>query len=315
LLSVVIPAYNEEDVLPFLVDRLRPVLTSLGAPYEIIVVDDGSTDGTPVVLAGLLRDWPQMRVVRFRRNFGHEAALTAGLLRTTGQYVISLDADLQDPPEIIPQMLAKARTEGFDVIYGVRSNRVVDSVYKRWTAGVYYRLIRRLVGKDVPAQVAHFRLMSRAVVDALGQLPDSVPVYRIAVPWLGFSSGKVSYTREKRVAGQTKYSLSKMVQTAADSVTSFSAAPLQLTTWLGVSAMALCLLLGIAVLVAYSSGNTIPGWAPIYVVVLFIGAIQLICLGLLGAYVARIHHAVQDRPAYLVEYDSASSDTTNNQSH
>jgi glycosyltransferase involved in cell wall biosynthesis len=308
-ISVVVPVYNEEDVLPLLAERLRPVLAGIGEPYEVVVVDDGSTDATAVVLAGLRRNWPELRVVGLRRNSGHQAALTAGLYRAHGDYVVSIDADLQDPPEVIPRMLELARREGLDIVYGVRSDRGSDTAFKRWTAGLYYRVMRRLVGKSMPAQAGDFRLLSRATVEALRELPERLPVLRLLVPWTGFPSGEVPYVRRERAAGRTKYPLGRMVKLALDSVTSFSAAPLRAVTWLGLAGVVLCGILLVSAVVAFLSGSTVSGWASMYVAVLFLGAVQLLCLGLLGEYVGRIYQSVQARPSYLVGYDSAEEST------
>ncbi|WP_371518418.1 glycosyltransferase family 2 protein [Kitasatospora sp. NBC_01300] len=305
LLSVVMPIYNEQEALPLTVERLRPILDGLGVDYEVVGVDDGSTDATPVVLQKVRQDWPEFRIVRFARNSGHQAALTAGIHRARGDYVVSIDADLQDPPEKIPEMLDLAREQGFDVVYGVRGDRATDTAFKRRTAGAYYWLMRKLVGKRMPNQAGDFRLLSRAAVEALKQLPEHQPVYRLLVPWLGFPSGEVVYVREERVAGDTHYPLSKMVRLALDSVTNFSAAPLRLATWLGLVSFVVCLVLAVYTTLSYALGATVPGWSSLFIGMLFIGAVQLICVGLLGEYVGRIYSAVQARPTYFVGYDSA----------
>lgn len=302
--------FNEESVLPLLAERLRGVLDGLGEAYEVVAVDDGSRDGTAAGLAALRADWPELRVLRLRRNSGHQAALTAGLLRARGRYVVSIDADLQDPPETIVEMLRRARTEALDIVYGVRADRRSDSIFKRWTATGYYRLMRRLVGKQVPAQAGDFRLLSRAAVEALRELPERAPVLRLVVPWLGFPSGEVTYQRQERAAGATKYPLSRMVGLAAESVTSFSAAPLRFATWLGLTGVAVCGLLVVVTVVAYFAGATVTGWPSLSVAILFLGAVQLLCLGLLGEYVGRIYTAVQGRPAYFVAADSATDGAT-----
>ncbi len=307
-LSVVVPMFNEESVLPLLAERLRAVLDGLAETYEVVAVDDGSTDATAAALRGLRERWPQLRVIRLRRNGGHQAALIAGLLRARGGYVVSIDADLQDPPETIPDMLALARAENLDIVYGVRGDRSSDTAFKRLTAGAYYRLMRKLVGKQVPAQAGDFRLLSRAAVEALRDLPERSPVLRLVVPWLGFPSGEVRFLRAERAAGRTKYPLSRMLALAAESVTSFSAAPLRVATWLGLFGVAVCGLLVISVIVAFASGRTVTGWPSILVAVLFLGAVQLLCLGLLGEYVARIYTAVQARPAYFIASDSDPGD-------
>ncbi|SDZ37923.1 dolichol-phosphate mannosyltransferase [Micromonospora pattaloongensis] len=308
VLSVVVPMYNEEEALPIMAHRLRAVLDGMGERYEVVAVDDGSVDRTAELVHELRADWPELRMVRLQRNSGHQAALLAGLMRADGQYVVSIDADLQDPPEVIPEMLRRARNEALDVVYGVRADRSTDTAFKRGTAAAYYRLMRRLAGRHVPAQAGDFRLLSRAAVETLRALPERTPVLRIVVPWLGFASGEVSYLRGERAAGETKYPLSRMVRLAADSVTSFSAAPLRLPTWLGLGTMALStVLVGYAV-AGYLSGRTVAGWASLFAAVLFFGAVQLLCLGLLGEYVGRIYTALQGRPAYLVAEDSADRD-------
>ncbi|HEY7224573.1 MAG TPA: glycosyltransferase family 2 protein [Micromonosporaceae bacterium] len=305
VLSVVVPMFNEAEVLPLLVDRLRPVLDRLDVTYEVVAVDDGSTDATAAQLLGLRRAWAQLRVIRLRRNSGHQAALMAGLHRADGEYVVSLDADLQDPPETIPEMLALARSEGLDVVCGVRSDRSTDTFGKRGTAGLYYWAMARLAGVRVRPNAGDFRLLSRATVDALKQLPEHQPVYRLLVPWLGFASGEVRYVRARRAAGRTKYPLRKMMALATDSVTSFSAAPLRIATWLGLVSFFFCLLMFVYVAVSYGLGDTVQGWPSTITVVLFLGGAQLLGLGLVGEYLGRLYTAVQGRPSYFVAYDSA----------
>ncbi len=303
-LSVVVPVFNEEAVLPLFAGRMRPVLDGLRVPYEVLTVDDGSRDTTPAVLELLRRQWPELRVIRLRRNSGHQNALTAGLRRARGQYVVSIDVDLQDPPETIGEMLRLAESRGLDVVHGVRADRSTDSAFKRGTASLYYRLIRRVAGTAVPRHAGDFRLLSRTAVDALTELPEHLPVYRLLVPWLGLPSGQVTYTREQRAAGRSKYPIAKMVRLALDSIVGFSAAPLRVATWLGLLGIAVCGVLAVAGGAAYLSGNVVPGWTSLIVAVLFLGALQLLCLGLLGEYVARVFTTLQGRPAYVVTFDS-----------
>ena len=305
ILSVIVPMYNEEPVIPALVERLRPVLDGLDVTYELVAVDDGSRDATAQILLDLGRTWPELRLIKLRRNSGHQAALTAGLQRSRGEWVVSIDADLQDPPEVIPQMLGLARDEGLDVVYGVRSDRRSDTVFKRYTAGIYYRLMRRIVGGDMPEQAGDFRLVSRDVVEVLRRLPERAPVYRLLVPSLGFASGEVRYVRGPRAAGETKYPLRKMVGLAWDSTANFSAAPLRLATWLGAAAFVLCLTMIVFGVIAYANGTVIPGWTSLFIAVLLLSAVQLFCLGLLGEYVSRIYKTVQNRPTFHVGFDSA----------
>jgi len=303
-LTVIVPMYDEAAVVDLFVERLRPVLDALGEPYEVLAVDDGSRDTTPVLLERHRRDWQELRVVRLRANAGHQAALSAGLMRARGAWVATIDADLQDPPEALAAMLEAARAENVDVVYGVRTDRSTDSAFKRLTARLYYRMIRRLVGHHVPHDAGDFRLMSRATVDAVNRLPEHHRVLRLVVPALGFPDTQVSYSREPRAAGSTKYPLSKMLRLTVDSLTGFSIAPLRLATWFGLGGAAVtALLLAFAVL-AFLTDHTVPGWTSTFVAVAAVGAVQLLCLGLLGEYVGRLYTQVQGRPSYFVAYDS-----------
>jgi glycosyltransferase involved in cell wall biosynthesis len=308
-LSVVTPMFNEREAVDHFVARLRPVLDGLSVTYEVVAVDDGSRDATVARLIALRRDWPQLRVVALRRNVGHQTALRAGLRSAHGDYVVSIDADLQDPPEVIGEMLAVAREKKVDVVYGVRGDRSTDTSFKRNTAGLYYWVMRRLVGRWVSDNAGDFRLMSRVVVDVLNDLPEQRPVYRLVVPSLGFAGAEVAYTRAERVAGETKYPLSKMIKLSLDSVTSFSAAPLRIATWLGLLAFVLCLTLIVSGLAAWGFGAVVPGWTSLYIAVLLLGGIQLICLGLLGEYIGRIYAASQNRPQFLIAMDTEDEGT------
>ncbi|GAA4717727.1 glycosyltransferase family 2 protein [Pedococcus ginsenosidimutans] len=309
-LSIVIPVYNEEDVLPLLADRLRPVADGLDATYEVITVDDGSTDASPVVLQRLLREWPQLRVVRLRANAGHQAAISAGLASARGAYVVTLDADLQDPPEVIPEMLARARSQGVDVVYGVRSDRSTDSPFKRASARAFYRVIRLLSGTGAQVDAGDYRLMSRATVDAINALPEHHRVLRFVVPALGFPSDSVPYRRDERAAGRSKYPLTAMIRLSLDSVTGFSTAPLRAATWLGLLGGAAAFALLAYALVASAAGQALPGWTSTVVAVAGVGAVQLLCLGVLGEYVGRMYAHLQARPTYFVAYDSLTGPVT-----
>lgn len=304
ILSVVIPIFDEAAVLPLLTARLRPVLDGLGQTYEVVAVDDGSTDQTPVILQRIRREWPALRVLRLRANSGHQAALSAGLERARGQWLVSIDADLQDPPEVIGQMLATAQERQVDVVYGVRTDRASDTWFKRTSAGLYYRILGRLAGQSGPAQAGDFRLMSRATVDAVNSLPPQHRVLRLVIPGLGFPSAEVGYRREARAAGRSKYPFAAMVRLSIDSLTGFSIAPLRLATWFGLAgALAAIGLLAYA-LVAFLTGRTTPGWTSTFVVVAAVGAAQLLCLGVLGEYVGRIYTQLQARPTYFIAHDS-----------
>lgn len=300
-LSVVVPAFNEVEALPLLRARLQPVLDGLGKRYEVVVVDDGSSDGTGTAVSRLAGEWPQLRLVRLTRNCGHQAALTAGLDVAGGAWVLTLDADLQDPPELIPTMLAEAARQRVDVVYARRSSRLQDGSLKRLTASAYYRSVRRLTGVAVEPQVGDFRLLSARVVAVLRQLPERERVYRVLIPWLGFPSATVDHPRERRSAGRTKYSLPKMALLASSSVVGFTSTPLRLATGLGLVAAAGSLLGVVATVVDAMAGDTVPGWTSLAVITLFLGSVQLVCLGLLGEYVGRIFTEVRRRPLYVVD--------------
>lgn len=315
-LSVVVPMYDEQDVLDLLVERLRPVLDGLlrdastgVTSYEVVAVDDGSTDSTPVMLQRHRRTWPQLRVVRLRANSGHQAAISAGLDGAAGDWVITLDADLQDPPEVIADMLRTARAEGVDVVYGVRTDRGTDSLFKRTTARLFYRVMQGATGHAVPADAGDYRLMSRATVEAVNALPEQHRVVRLVVPSLGFPSAAVGYRREARAAGRSKYPLAKMVRLSVDSLTGFSLAPLRLATWIGLLGFVIASGFVAYAVVSAVFGHTVPGWTSTVAIVAGVGAIQLLCLGVLGEYVGRIYSTLQGRPTYYVAYDSAAPRT------
>lgn len=303
-LSVVVPMFNEEEVLPLLAARLRPILDDLGVGYEMVAVDDGSTDATAAVLQGLRRDWPQLRVVRLRANAGHQAAISAGLALARGDYVVTLDADLQDPPECIPQMLRLAKEDGLDVVYGVRADRSSDTAFKRGSARLFYAVQRRLSGVPAHTDAGDYRLMSRATVEAINELPEDNRVLRFIVPALGFPSGTVEYVRAERAAGTSKYPLWRMIRLSLDAITGFSLAPLRWASWLGLGGGLLAIGLFAYALIAKVSGQVVPGWTSTVAIVALVGAFQLVCLGILGEYVGRMYVQLQGRPAYFVAYDS-----------
>jgi dolichol-phosphate mannosyltransferase len=303
-LSVVVPIYNEAQVLPLLVRRLRPVLDGLDRWYEVVAVDDGSTDESPVLLQRFLREWPELRVLRLRANAGHQAAISAGLIAARGDYIVTIDADLQDPPETVAAMVDVADRERVDVVYGVRCDRSSDSRFKRWSAVTFYRLIRRMSGTDAHVSAGDFRLMSRATVAAVNALPEQHRVLRLVVPALGFSSSAVYYRRDERAAGASKYSLRHMLRLSLDSITGFSIVPLRVATWLGLVGGIIALLTVSYAVVGAIVGSTVPGWTSIIAAVAGFGALQLLCLGMLGEYVGRMYMMMQGRPTYFIAYDS-----------
>ena len=304
LLSVVVPCYNEEAVLHETHRRLGAVLEALaaaeGLDYEVVYVDDGSRDRTPLLLQQLQAGDPRVRVVRFSRNFGHQIAVTAGVEHARGDAVVLIDADLQDPPELIHAMVRRWR-EGVDVAYGVRTDRPGESRFKLATAKAFYRGINRLSETPIPLDTGDFRLMDRKVVEALAAMPERDRFVRGMVSWVGFRQVAVPYRREARFAGESKYPLVKMVRFALDGVTSFSVQPLRVATWAGFAVSALALAgVGYALGLRLFTSTWVPGWTAMMIAVLFLGGVQLLSLGVIGEYVGRIYGEAKRRPLYLV---------------
>lgn len=305
VLSLVLPVFNEEAIIPELDRRLRQFLADVGGAvgddWEVIFVNDGSTDGSLALLRGLAEREPRYRILSFARNFGHQMAITAGLDRAEGEAVVVMDADLQDPPEVVRRMVETWR-EGYDVVYGVRSKRHGEGWFKRFTAAVFYRLLRAMLGGvSIPVDAGDFRLMSRPVVLTLRALREQHRFVRGMVAWVGFRQTSVAYERPARFAGETKYPFRKMVRFAIDGITSFSIVPLRLATWLGVCAGGVAVVGGIwALYVKLLGTGTVPGWTTIMVLVAVGSAAQLLMTGILGEYVGRIYEEVKRRPLYVV---------------
>ena len=303
LISVIIPCFNEGPVLRETHRRLSEVAAKISeATFEFIYVDDGSRDETAVLIHELNQADARVRGIRLSRNFGQQVATTAGLEHATGDAVMIIDADLQDPPELIEQMYARWR-EGYHVAYGQRTERAGETKFKLWTAKAFYRLVGRLSRVEIPADTGDFRLMDRAVVDALLRMPERDRFLRGMVSWVGFRQIGVPYRREARFAGESKYPLMKMVRFAADAILSFSFAPLRLAIWTGfaVLGLAFCgILYAIALRFFFDPSHWVRGWTSIFVAVLFMGGVQLISLGIIGEYVGRIYGEVKQRPLYFV---------------
>lgn len=301
MISIVVPCLNEEPVLRDTHRRLVAALEQLPQRFEILYVDDGSTDRTPEILRELQAHDERIRVLRFSRNFGHQMAITAGLEHASGDAVAIIDADLQDPPEVIADFVAKWM-DGCDVVYGVRSERQGETAFKLWTAKLFYRLIGKLSDTEIPLDTGDFRLMSRRVVDALMAMPERDRFVRGMVSWLGFSQAAVPYRRAARAAGVTKFSVFKMLRFATDGIVSFSILPLRLATWVGFAASGIALLGILITVVERLMGveGLVKGWASILVAILFIGGVQLICMGIIGEYVGRIYGESKRRPLYVV---------------
>lgn len=304
-LSVVVPIFNEAAVLPELDGRLSSVLAAACPDYEVVFVDDGSVDASPMILLGIAERNPRVRVLRFSRNFGHQAAVTAGIEHARGRAVVVIDADLQDPPEVISDLLAKWR-EGFEVVSAVRAERLGEPPLRLFLIKTFYRVLQRIASVDMTPDVGDFRLIDRRVADALNRLPERNRYVRGLVRWLGFRHAEVRYTRAERFGGETKYPFTKLVRLALDGVTAFSNLPLQLVAYLGFAVFGLSILLVFYALAGRMfSGETPEGWTSVFVAVAFLSGIQLVALGILGAYVSRIFEEVKQRPLYVIAADSA----------
>jgi len=301
LLSIVIPCLNEAEVLPETLARLDRL--AQGRPdvrFEFVFVDDGSTDGTLPLLRDTAQSDARVRVISFARNFGQQIAVTAGIDMARGDAVVLMDCDLQDPPEVVAQMIDLWR-QGFDVVYGTRATRRADSWFKRFSADGFYRVINRLSEVPIPPDTGDFRLMSRAVVDTLRQMPERHRFLRGMVAWTGYRQTAVAYDRPERFAGQTKYPLSKMVRYALDGILSFSIKPLQMAIALGLVTVCLAVI-GIvyALVLRLFTSVWVEGWTALMIAVLFLGGVQLLSLGIIGEYIGRIYAEVQRRPLYVV---------------
>lgn len=298
-LSVVIPAYNEEANIGPMVTRLMEVLEPVVEGLEIIFVDDGSMDGTWEAVAGQAEGDSRVRGVRFARNFGHQAALTAGVDAARGTAVVIIDADFQDPPEVIPEMVERWR-EGFEVVYAQREEREGETWFKKATARWFYRLLSRITSVEIPVDTGDFRLMGPKALAAFRALEERNRFIRGMVAWLGFPQVAVRYRRKPRVAGETKYPLRKMIRLALDGIVGFSYLPLRLATLLGFAVSALAFVYIVVVIGLKIAGINWPGYTSLMASILFLGGVQLIMIGILGEYIGRIFDEVKRRPLYLV---------------
>ncbi len=295
-----VPVYNEAEVLPLLRDRLSALMDCLGTLVELILVNDGSSDRTVEVLHAWAEEDARVTLLNLARNFGHQAAVTAGLDHATGDAVVIMDADLQDPPEVIHEMLAEY-CRGYDVVYGKRVARKGETRFKRWTAWAFYRIMRLLIHSGLPEDVGDFRLISRRCLDALASMRETHRFLRGMISWVGFPQTAVTYTREPRAAGVTKYPLWKMLRFAWTAAISFSPLPLRVSFWLGVLLALVGITQAVDAVVRTALGlYTVPGWTSLMVVVCLIGSAILISIGVLGEYVGRIFEESKGRPLYIV---------------
>ncbi len=297
--TIIAPIYNEVENIPLLYTRVSEVMAQTGEPWEFVMVDDGSSDGSTEVILELKTQDEKVKPVIFARNFGHQIAVTAGLDYSRGEAVIIIDADLQDPPEVILDLIQKWK-EGFEVVYAVRSKRVGETWFKLFTASVFYRLIQRITDVNIPMNTGDFRLLDRKVVQVLNGMREKHRFLRGMSVWVGFKQTGVEYERAERFAGETKYPLKKMIRFASDAITGFSYFPLQLAMYLGFITVGISIISILVVIILRLSGSqAFFGQVTTLIAVLFLGGVQLISLGLLGEYIGRLYDEAKGRPLYI----------------
>ncbi len=298
---MVAPIYNEEAVLPLFFSRLDQVLERLGESVEVVLVDDGSRDGSACLIEAKIKEDPRYRLAKLSRNFGQQVAITAGLDLASGQAVIIMDADLQDPPEVVLAMVERWR-EGFDVVCARRATRPGDGQGKILPAKIFYRLLKHLANVDIPSDVGDFRLVDRRVVDVVRQMPERDRFVRGLFSWAGFRHGYVTFERPARAAGRTKYNFPKLVSVAADAIIGFSDKPLRLALWFGLAVSAVALMFGAFVIVHwFMAPDQLPGWSSTAFVTAFLCGTNMLMTGIMGLYVGRIYSEVKGRPLYIVD--------------
>ncbi|CUO16858.1 MAG: glycosyltransferase family 2 protein [Sarcina ventriculi] len=301
LLSIIVPMYYEELVAYECYHRIKNVVNGIESmDHEIIFVNDGSKDRTLAILKSIAKGDKCVKIIDFSRNFGHQAAVTAGLFNCNGDAIVIIDADLQDPPEIIPEMISKWE-EGHQVIYGKRKIRSGESKFKLLTAKYFYRVLSYMASIEIPKDTGDFRLMDRIVVEAFKEMPEQNRFIRGMVSWIGFDQVPLEYNRDDRFAGETKYPLRKMIKFATDGIVSFSTKPLKLTAIFGIGTIGISILLIIYTIITKIMSDTSMGWASTMCVILFFSGVQLLSLGVIGEYIARIYDESKNRPLYLVK--------------
>jgi len=299
-LSVIIPVYNEEANINRLYQRLTATLSKIADSYELVFVNDGSIDNSLEMLKQIAKSDRHILYIDFSRNFGHQVAVSAGLDNANGQAVVIIDADMQDPPEIIED-LYREYNKGFEVVYATRRQRIGESFLKKFTARLFYRIMQKITSVDIPIDTGDFRIIDHKVVKALRRMPEQHKFLRGQISWIGFRQSYVEYDRLERQAGKTGYTYRKMIHFAIDGITSFSSFPLKIASIIGflVSAFSFVLIL-VALYQRFVNGDTVRGWTSTVIIILFIGGIQLISLGLMGEYLSRINESVRNRPLYII---------------
>lgn len=299
-LSVVIPIYNEEDNIGLLYERLRQVMERMNVSYEFIFINDGSKDRSIELIKDLSAKHPEVRYINFSRNFGHQVAVTAGLDHSKGEAVVIIDADLQDPPELIIDMYARMK-EGYEVVYAKRKRREGESFMKLFTAKMFYRLLSNITSIQIPVDTGDFRIIDRKIVEVLRQMPEKHKFLRGQISWIGYNQTFIEYERSQRHAGETGYTYRKMLRFAIDGITAFSDVPLKLVTFFGLLVSFIAFLVMIYTIYSWLAyKDVVPGWSSIMISVLFIGGIQMIAIGIIGEYLTRMNSNIKNRPLYIV---------------
>lgn len=299
MISIIIPVYNEEKIIQELLERLKNSIKNIGL-YEIIFVDDGSTDKTRGIILESMREIPEIKYIRFSRNFGHQIAITAGLKNASGQAAVIIDGDLQDPPELIPDFIKKWH-EGARIVYAIRKKRK-ENIFKRASYSIYYRILAKIANINIPLDSGDFCLIDREAIDFLNALPEHNRFIRGLRSWTGFESAGIEYERDARFAGETKYTFGKLVKLALDGVTGFSVVPLRLAVYLGFAFAIFAFIFGLAIIIRkIFFFIDVDGWASLSVIVLFMAGIQLAVIGILGEYIGRIYIEAQNRPFYVIK--------------
>lgn len=299
-ITLVIPVYNELSNLPLLYERTDKVIRQMGVDAEWMFVHDGGSDGSLEWIKNLSAKDLRVRFIDFSRNFGHQVAVSAGLDHASGDYIVIIDADLQDPPELIQELYMKA-LEGYEVVYARRRHRKGDHFLKKWTAGIFYRILRSITAVDIPLDTGDFRIIHRKVAAILKQMPERHKFLRGQIAWAGFQQRFIEFDRDERLGGKTGYTWGKMIRFALDGITAFSDFPLRLVTYFGFTVSFIAFLVGMYALYArFISGDYVQGWASVIISVLFLGGIQMIAIGIIGEYISRMQSDIRKRPLYVI---------------
>jgi len=297
-LSVVVPVYNEEKNIEMLFNRIKENIPV--SNWELIFVNDGSADNTLPLVIGLSHQYKQVKYIDFSRNFGHQHAISAGIENATGEYIIVMDGDGQDPPELIPELLEKAKS-GFEVVYAKRKKRKGEGFLKKFTAKAFYRILRNITSIEIPVDTGDFRIIHRKIQAILKQMPEQHKYIRGQISWIGFNQTFIEYDRAERIHGTTKFTYKKMIQFALDGISSFSTWPLKIATLMGFGVSFICFIVILYTVYQKLFGFTVTGWTSMQISILFLGGIQLIGIGILGEYLGRVNENVKNRPHYIVK--------------